>query len=340
MYAELGDKLTFEHNGVVVSLSSQADLIQWKKDRQKKWPTKARMATKDEERRRVGEERKRLLAGANVLYRGTSRFAEPGSNIWTGPSVANDNAAQEAEGLESETEPTKPETGLEKAKREMAEKTKRLEELRRKVTESEARNRRAREAAEQRPTPPDNGAETVFPNAIQAKTGAASAEIGAAVANDADGPAKRNPIVSYGESSDSSSSSSAEDASEQGGEDSDDESPEEATSKPLAPDHIPEETQRPVCRYFSASGWCRDGDACRFRHDATTSKQEQQRSRDLQQQEGRKHGHVRKDDRAPRLQQPSEKKTIFQRLVEQEEEADDRLALKVVKYLGEAGFFR
>ena len=38
-------------------------------------------------------------------------------------------------------------------------------------------------------------------------------------------------------------------------------------------------------------------------------------------------------------EEAKDRKTIFQRLKEQEQEGEDRLALQVVKWLGKAGFF-
>ena len=48
-----------------------------------------------------------------------------------------------------------------------------------------------------------------------------------------------------------------------------------------------------------------------------------------------------RDRDAPRLDPSAtaEKKSIFQRLMEQQQEEEDRLVLQVVKHLGSAGFF-
>ena len=117
MYAELGDKLTFEHNGVVMSLKSQADLIAWKKERQKNWPTKARMSEKGEERRRIGEERRRLLGIAAPLISPLrrSKVSQPAKTEAPASTVVN-----------------------------VDEQIRRLSELRKRVLDSEAKNREAR----------------------------------------------------------------------------------------------------------------------------------------------------------------------------------------------------
>ena len=48
------------------------------------------------------------------------------------------------------------------------------------------------------------------------------------------------------------------------------------------------------------------------------------------------------DKFAPKLDQPAQtgRKSIHERLVEQEQIEEDRLTLKVIKALGEAGFFK
>lgn len=327
MYAELGDKLTFEHNGVVMSLSSQADVLAWKKERQRNWPTKARMVEKDEERKRVGEERKRLLAGVDELYGTARRFSKEGSNVWTSAHLASSGQPSDSKQNSSPGEAESEETDLEKAKREMSEKTKRLEELRRKVVESEARNRQARESMERSQSQREdaNKVSAAQSGEVQMADTAAPGPEDEAIAND--------DVTSDGASSEDSDSSSETTSSA----DSSDEAPEELSTKAPTPSTFPED-KRPVCKYFRASGWCRDGDACRFKHDPAHRREKaaghQQSPLQREEREGR-------HQRTPRMEPSSEgKKTIYQRLVEQEEEGDDKLALKVVKYLGEMGFFR
>jgi hypothetical protein len=76
MAAELGTKLTFEHNGSIISLSSPADLARWKSERLKNFPTRTRMAAKVNEKRVMGDMRKKLLAEAAAVLR-TGGLAAP-----------------------------------------------------------------------------------------------------------------------------------------------------------------------------------------------------------------------------------------------------------------------
>jgi hypothetical protein len=69
MFAELGTKLTFEHNGSIISLSSPADLARWKSERLKNFPTRTRMAAKVDEKRAMGDMRKKLLIQAAIALR-------------------------------------------------------------------------------------------------------------------------------------------------------------------------------------------------------------------------------------------------------------------------------
>jgi hypothetical protein len=76
MAAELGTKLNFEHNGTIISLSSPADLARWKSERLKNFPTRTRMAAKEDEKRAIGDMRKRLLVEAVAILRaGTPQTA-------------------------------------------------------------------------------------------------------------------------------------------------------------------------------------------------------------------------------------------------------------------------
>jgi hypothetical protein len=295
MYAELGDKLTFEHNGVVMSLKSQADLIAWKKERQKLWPTRARMAEKDEERRRIGEERKRLLGAPGS----TGQARKPKSKSQT--SGQNDAGAIAS-----------PD-----------ERAKRLSELRRKVLESEAMNRESRTQIEATALSPD-----IAINALDEEPDmmAGSMEGLAATEFDPGAEEELRPPNPEGSSSKTSSDSSSE-------PDSDDDTPEEVSSKP--PDAQAPSDKKPVCKYFAASGYCRFGDTCHFRHEQSAEARNSQPQLPRHQQEPRQLPQPRR----PHVQSSTERKGIFQRFKEQEAEAENRLALQVVKYLGKMGLF-
>jgi hypothetical protein len=115
-------------------------------------------------------------------------------------------------------------------------------------------------------------------------------------------------------------------------ESDDDGPPEQVSSKPRP--SAASEARRPVCRYFSASGMCRDGDSCRFRHELSSRAPS---ARPPQPQPDK----PAFDRFAPKLDPKTDvKKSIFERLMEQEEQSDDRLALQVIKALGQAGLFK
>jgi hypothetical protein len=115
-------------------------------------------------------------------------------------------------------------------------------------------------------------------------------------------------------------------------ESDDDGPPEQVSSKPRP--SAASEARKPVCRYFSASGMCRDGDSCRFRHELSSRAPS---ARPAQPQPDK----PAYDRFAPKLDPKTDvKKSIFERLIEQEEQSDDRLALQVIKALGQAGLFK
>lgn len=306
LYAELGSKLTFEHNGVVMSLNSQADVIAWKKERQRNWPTKARMAEKDEERRRIGEERKRLLRGAASSRSSVQRPKSRSKAAETTPKKGS---------TDSDASPT--------AVPDPNERAKRLDELRKKVMASSTKNREVKELSDQsRVAPaPAEISDDVIVGPVESTP--AKAEPDGNLLLEAGGEDEAGPAMSEESSGESSSESSSDSSSDS---DSDDDAPEEITSKATAPQEIT--SQKRPCRYFAASGYCRDGDACRFRHDLSAQTQKEQRVPQQPLQRPR-----------DQISDPTAKKGIFERLKEQEEQEEDRLALQVIKYLGKAGFF-
>ena len=296
MYAELGDKLTFEHNGVVMSLKSQADLMAWKKERQKLWPTRARMMEKDEERRRIGEERKRLLGGS-------------------GGQARKPKLKQEIENRKVEAAIADPN-----------ERAKRLSDLRKKVLESEAKNRETMaqmDQVEATAVSPD------IPNDVlddQPDMMAVSMEDHVITTIDLGAEKELEPTILEASSSEASLDSSSE-------PDSDDDAPEEISSKP--PDAQITSDKKPVCKYFAASGNCRFGDTCHFRHEQSAKARDTQPRFQQDQQSPRQSTQPRR----PHVQSSAERKGIFQRFKEQEQEEENRLALQVIKYLGKMGLF-
>ena len=314
LHAELGDKLTFEHNGVVMTLSSPADLIAWQEERRKKWPTRGRVAEKEAEKWSVGQERKRLLATAGAVAREAvkARRAEQKPKTRRFPQPAEEPPTEMQPEAVVEPITVKDETPVEAAKRELAEKERSLAALRKKVTKDQAALERALAAHDEELRP--------MPTAPPVAASADAALDHASIVDDSDA----SSVLSES----SAVSSSTDDDSREG--EQDDEPPEEIAVK--MPGQTASERPAKLCRYFAASGHCRDGEACRFRHELAPGTKISQRPQKA---------HIAPSNaRSPRLDPTSdERKSIYQRLLEQQQEEEDRLALQVVKYLGRTGFF-
>ncbi|KAK3050041.1 hypothetical protein LTR09_008696 [Extremus antarcticus] len=342
MYAELGDKLTFEHNGVVMSLKSQADLAAWKKERQKNWPTTSRMSVKEEERRRVGDERRRLLAGAQVLQRPSL-----GGKVKSRPrplrtaGVAQDFGTQGQQDdtavktVDANHEPFEDKIGMRSlemangAGPQKTDRAKQLEDLRRKVAQSEAKNRLAKAQVDRSQHQLTMMQEAKASTEVEERLGGAvemtedDLEQDAIAGEDANLEPADNEEISHSQA-DPSASEASSDSSSASEPDSDDEPPEETASKPP---ELPTLGREPlVCRYFAASGHCLNGDACRFKHVQRPQRPAQPDRKEV--------------TKPPPSNVQTERKTIFNRLMEQEQDGADRLALQVIKYLGKAGLFK
>ncbi|KAL2352316.1 hypothetical protein BJ546DRAFT_1064593 [Cryomyces antarcticus] len=127
-------------------------------------------------------------------------------------------------------------------------------------------------------------------------------------------------------SSDMSISSSSEDPSSESDDSSDDEAPEEASSRRNGPTRVPPPVrERGICKFFLRMGRCRIGARCHFRHELPERSTKSTANKD----QGR--------DKSKRTE--GKRKTLHQRLLEQEEEEENRLALQVIKQLGDNGFF-
>ena len=303
LYAELGDKLTFEHNGVIMSLKSQADLVAWKKERQKNWPTQVRMAQKYEERKRIGEERRRLLYGAASLHPRSRNQAS--------------KDRQQAGNGDADRSPV-----------DANERAQRLEELRKKVLESTTKNRETRTTTvsseakhDSLPTGAVDGHYGLIKKLVDYAddnvSGLGIDETAEVISQESE----RSSVASSDESSSTASSS----------EDSDD-APEEVTSK--QPEQPPAKTG-PMCKFFATYGRCRFGDGCKFKHEQSPDASKPQNQTQHGERPPRQLNTVSK----PRGHTSHARKGIFQMLKEQEQADEDRLALQVVKYLGKAGFF-
>ncbi|KAK1080583.1 hypothetical protein LTR33_005423 [Friedmanniomyces endolithicus] len=316
LHAELGEKLTFEHNGVVLSLSSAADLAIWQDERRKNWPTRARMSEKEAERRQVGEERKRLFASAaRVSQRAVVRTRREEREAEKMKREARAGGKSELAGGKPARLSGQTVTAIEKARREFKAQEAELAALRKRVTKGQAALDSAR-------------ASHVEADDAEVERLAASFSHPNETQHPAEEEADNSAAVSSVLSDSSVLSSQLDDSAD---DDDDDDTPEEAPSKPAPPDST---TRRQLlCRYFVASGYCRDGEACRYRHELIPAPLASRRPLPEQQ--------VPKSTPPTKVKSGSdgEKKGIYRRLVEQQGEEEDRLALQVIKYLGKAGVF-
>ncbi|KAF2151391.1 hypothetical protein K461DRAFT_295446 [Myriangium duriaei CBS 260.36] len=152
------------------------------------------------------------------------------------------------------------------------------------------------------------------------------------------GGEERLGLVGYDSDSDEPPEVLPTTAPEKDNEESD-EAPEVQSAKVVPAPHVPppevkaEGSKHPppppqqVCRYFSTRGQCRAGSGCRFAH--------ARESGAVSAPSGNSAG---KTNRATGGRK--ERVTLYQRLLEQEQAAENKLALMVVKYLGEKGFFK
>lgn len=324
MYAELGSNLTFEHEGRVLSLNTVADLAAWKDERSKNFPTKDRLAAKLEQKRQIGDERRRLLMEAAKALRSIkphqSTQRRQSSSVNPESGGGSNKGGRATENGHSETR--SPESELEKIKRQVAEQAASLEALRQKVSAGEARLARASNSAL------SFGVEAGAQQSASgtANTGESSDDKSAATALVGDGKS----LVGEADHEDavqapasSSSSSTTSDASSD--EDSDDDGPPEEVTSKAAPKM--QGTSQTVCKFFAASGHCRDGNACAFKHEPRN---------------GMTAMGPPKERPAPRPRlapSGSNRKGIHDLLVEQEQGQENRLALQVIKHLGRLGFF-
>lgn len=312
-----------------MTLNNEADLAAWKEERRKQFPTTDRVSLKHDEALRIGEERKRLLAAVARLHQAPRNR---NSEIKT-RSLQEPQKSTEATTASTLLEPNVPE----------------------------------QESAKSHTAVP--GIQEIEHSAESAPIASASATTEdhvvvtqdidmyhdgdtVAIAHEPDMPLlKLNqpgglPGINMDETDEESDAE--EGAAEENAEavapveieadpssdaDSDDDGPPEQVSSKPRPSAV-SEAQRPVCRYFSASGRCRDGDSCRFRHELSSRAPS---ARPAQPQPDK----PAFDRFAPKLDPKYDvKKSIFERLMEQEEQSDDRLALQVIKALGQAGLFK
>ena len=337
MFAELGNKLTFEHNGVVMSLHSEADLAAWRKERQRNWPTQARMAERLEERRRIGEERKRLLASADTLRKPQRSSSNSKTRSGNGlGSKARDSHVSHTVNHQNSDIAAKPESELERSKREMLEQSRKLDELRRKVSASEVRNREAQARARERQANETTATSDNMAEGLIDQKQNPSSEVGHSLEPDAKAENVGEDLSATADTGPSDASSVvSSDSSPESESESDDGPPEEVDSKP--PAKTVQGDQLQVCRYFAASGYCPDREACKFRHEwAPKRPNVVVQIRQTQQTRPQRNTYTQ-----PRMPEgTNRRRSVFQRLMEQEQDEEDRLALQVIKYLGKGGLFK
>jgi hypothetical protein len=324
-FAELGTKLTFEHNGEVMTLNNEADLAAWKEERRKQFPTIDRVSQKQDEAWRIGEERKRLLAAVARLHQAPrNRNSEVKTR-----SLREPPKITEATTMPMTLDVDIPER--ESAKAHIAVPS--IQEI--EVPSEDSQMTPAITTDEDHPV-----------NTQKTEIRPDNDTIAREVAHMVLDQPRRLPGINMDDSdeeSDVEPAAAKEDvdplapvgneAEPTSDVDSDDEGPPEQISSKPRPSAA-SEARRPVCRYFSASGMCRDGDSCRFRHELSNKAPS---ARPAQPQPDK----PAYDRFAPKLDPKNDvKKSIFERLMEQEEQSDDRLALQVIKALGQAGLFK
>jgi hypothetical protein len=338
-FAELGTKLTFEHNGEVLTLNNEADLAAWRAERRKQFPTSDRVSQKQSEMWQIGEERKRLLAAVTRLHQAprnrklevktrslheqpkgkedATASLQSGARVEELPEQKRHDVAPRIEEIESQPEPSTADNG-ELVIQDDPMDTQNDGEL------ASAAPVISREQALNLLDPEQHTQKALPGIAMDDTDDESDAEIGdtapdAETETAPDVEVEAVPDVEAEPAHDSDS-------------DEDDGPPEQTSSKPRP--SAASDAPKPVCRYFAASGRCRDGDMCRFRHELS-SKAPSARPAQLQPER------PAYDRYAPKLDpKVNDRKSIFERLVEQEEKGDDRLALQVIKALGQAGFFK
>ncbi|KXT10825.1 hypothetical protein AC579_1943 [Pseudocercospora musae] len=310
LYKALGEGLIFEHNGSIMSLNNVADLAEWIKERKENFPASFRLSEKEEKKRRVGAERKRLLAeakaalGDRIVRRISQKLNRNGGERVpqdAGRNIALQEAAQRRRPSQPDIDASSGSEALTAAHIEANVPHFGLASQATPATESVAEL--------QRPDPTS----TSPTNHLQA--GVAPARVEAKSFEKKFGETEEAIVSKPEEEEDDISSISSTSSSS---DSSDDGPPETLTTKPPPLSNM----KRKPCKFFSATGRCRDGDVCRFKHELKPEVR-------------------RRDPYAPILDEPEKrsKMSLYQRLLEQEEEAEEKLALQVIKYLGKMGTF-
>ncbi|KAL1297682.1 hypothetical protein AAFC00_006234 [Neodothiora populina] len=395
--------LTIEYNGETRNLSSPAELADWLNERKRFYPTKQRIEEKKTEVRTRMEERKRIQQET----RAAAAAADPTSSLAKSlPGKRERPQHREAErglkgrrgaGPEQGGSGTPEVSSKDDARRLLELKMFEVQELQKKLAESEARAAAAasskQEAGEKQleaeihkhavakdstTTAVDPVVSVVSPEVdvnmtteansvdpLQALEAALSAPTDPATAthptssepalepshphdtnldqltnpqelNNNDNSSLPRPISAASPPAPSSNSDSS-DSSDTDSSDSDS-APEQTSSHGTGPIRVAApNSSKPICNAFATTGNCRFGPKCRFRHVATEHTR-QARSNAVTNDGGS--GGVggssgRRGEKAGKA-----RTTLFQRMVEQEKEKENALALGAIKFLGQVGFFR
>ncbi|KAJ5705578.1 hypothetical protein N7536_001267 [Penicillium majusculum] len=123
----------------------------------------------------------------------------------------------------------------------------------------------------------------------------------------------------HGASDWTSSSASGSDSDSDSG--SDDSAPEQVTSRRTGPERVPpppREGKKTVCRYFARNGHCNRGDQCKFLHEKDTERTSKAKAKPTEKKE-----------------KETKRKGLYQALLDQQRQDDDRRAMEVIAFLGQ-----
>ncbi|KAF2226582.1 hypothetical protein BDZ85DRAFT_316085 [Elsinoe ampelina] len=259
----VGEKLKFEHNGEIITLETQADIMAWIQERKAGFATKHNIEQKLHARHARMEERRRIEQESADMLNSSKSGKQPTHKALSTSQVS----AQKAN-----TGPSN-----------------RADLLRKQLMEQKL-SRQKEQEANSVPTPATEAAKNI-------DTGSE------------DGTPSDQSLSSEDDSDSDVSNDSA---------------PEEQTSKttPASRELATPPTARQPCHYFQTRGLCRYGRNCHFEHVRDESMTAKQKKQKKQKENG------------------SERKTLHQRLLEQQQDEEDKLALQAIRYLGNMGLLR
>ncbi|GAB7348016.1 hypothetical protein MBLNU459_g5509t2 [Dothideomycetes sp. NU459] len=345
------EPLTFEFNGELATLNSSADIAAWIEERKKRWPSKRRIEEKKEEvqkrmqeRRRIEEETRAAATKSSSTHDASlGRIALP-PHKQKQPKPRNPEARIK-------------ETTLDETRKELEKQMQKVEDLQRLLAQSESRAAAAAKSVRDESGGTDESSNEVPRSAEETNNGqdvtqslitaleesqhelcvsrveerSNDSGLGPTEGLQTDAHSDQKgrhgdtvlaPEHVAGESVRSNLDTSSEGTSSDSDSDSESDSdgaPEEETSKRDQPPRVPPpNSEQRICSTFSRTGRCKFGVKCRFRHVHDSRGPQPQAQRD-----------------------PAaiKRKSLYQRMVEQEQEGENKLALQAIKHLGGVGFF-